>query len=340
MRFFVEIEPPETAYIHEAAQWIAFGKVPEFYSSPEWGGEFDIRGDESAELEFLKAAVDVDYHNLPEAIPEVLSGIDLQTFQEALGTTLGTEIEEIKRQRQNYENMLGIIDERGSTPEFSEVRIQMLRENLARCDREMDLAKAIQPTIETFLSYEERAKAKLFYALSAGELDAIGWHSFTQKDDNSETVRWEERSVTTSHWRMSEIDWQRANLGKREDSSPSWVAVRVNFQELLALFPQPDLPGENLTVSRYGRTLTHIGAPKSRGTGENRGKGRPLKGGGAVKTAVLNHFSKRHAASDLPEKKEAIIEEARAWAQDLFGEDLSRTTLQRYLKPLFSKMTK
>lgn len=339
MRFFAEIEPPETVYIHEAALWIAFGRVPEVNSSPEWEDPFDVRGDADHELGFLEAATKTSYDKLPEEIPEILTGIDLPKFQEALRSTLGLQVKDIEIERLNYKEMLDAADGSGAAQKFPEGRVQFLRDNLDRCDREIVMARAIQPTYETIFSYEERARAKLFYFLSSGELDAVGWHRCAQEDENCETARWEERGVEINHWRMGEIDWQRANLGKDENQSPNWVAVRVDFKALLTLFPQPDLQSEELTVSRCGGILMHSGDLISQSSGSVRKKGRPPKGDGHVKTAVLNHFLKRHAALDLPAKREAIIEEASEWVEDIFEMKLSRTSLQRHLKPLFSMMT-
>lgn len=67
-----------------------------------------------------------------------------------------------------------------------------------------------------------------------------------------------------------------------------------------------------------------------------RGKGRSKIGDGLIELAVRNEFLLRLKGGDgIHEKQEAIIAEAIEWAQARFERPMKRTTMQRYLAPVF-----
>jgi hypothetical protein len=66
--------------------------------------------------------------------------------------------------------------------------------------------------------------------------------------------------------------------------------------------------------------------------------GPPKKGGGVVEKAVQREFFRRLDLRKLPnDQREAAIAEAIAWAAHIFDEEISRSTMQRYLVPVFAK---
>ena len=60
---------------------------------------------------------------------------------------------------------------------------------------------------------------------------------------------------------------------------------------------------------------------------------------GLVQRAVETEFKNRLKKGDLPAgQKEATYAEAMAWAREYFGKEVSRSTVQRYLQPVFAEM--
>lgn len=85
------------------------------------------------------------------------------------------------------------------------------------------------------------------------------------------------------------------------------------------------------TLSR--RNLQHEATPRLKRMG------RPRRSEGIVESAIQREFFKRLAAGKLPsEQREAALAEAVEWAIGIFDETIPRTTMQRYLRPVFEKM--
>jgi len=70
-----------------------------------------------------------------------------------------------------------------------------------------------------------------------------------------------------------------------------------------------------------------------------RPRGAPPIGEGLVQRAIETEFRNRLRKGLLPsDQKEATYADAIAWARDLFGKEISRSTIQRYLLPVFAAM--
>lgn len=68
-------------------------------------------------------------------------------------------------------------------------------------------------------------------------------------------------------------------------------------------------------------------------------RGRPPKGGGIIQLAVRNTYLERLRAGGIPHmQREYVLNDAIAWAKRILGEDVSRSTMQRYLAPVFDEM--
>jgi hypothetical protein len=69
----------------------------------------------------------------------------------------------------------------------------------------------------------------------------------------------------------------------------------------------------------------------------NNRRGAPKKGGGVIEHAVRTEFMDRFRSGQLT-AKDATVWEAIVWAERLLGERVSRSTMQRYLRPIFDAM--
>jgi hypothetical protein len=104
--------------------------------------------------------------------------------------------------------------------------------------------------------------------------------------------------------------------------------------------PKDDLTNEELhQICLAARDTDHkLGAT----IGEEmpkRKRGGQKHGGGMVEIAIHRQFSKQSSLTKYaPDQKEATLAEATAWAQEIFGLDVPRSTMQRYLAPIFEKM--
>ena len=68
-------------------------------------------------------------------------------------------------------------------------------------------------------------------------------------------------------------------------------------------------------------------------------RGRPPKANGIAQRAVHAQYMERLRKRDLPQdQREATVAEAIAWVKLILGEDVSRSTMQRYLEPVFAAM--
>lgn len=109
--------------------------------------------------------------------------------------------------------------------------------------------------------------------------------------------------------------------------------VQVETQKAFEIFPKPQLPYNDVQLRQVGsflRASRHSALPQSRTR-----RGRPKLQTAELDQVIRNEFRRRLKAGLLSEKREAIIQEAMDWAQTVLTKDISRSTAQRILKPIF-----
>ena len=109
--------------------------------------------------------------------------------------------------------------------------------------------------------------------------------------------------------------------------------VHVETQRAFDIFPEPQLPPKELTFKRIGGFLH--GSLESGARQFKPKRGRPKTQTGDLDKVIQNEFRRRRDAGLLPKKREAVIQEAMDWSHKILSKEISRSTAQRVLKPLF-----
>lgn len=118
------------------------------------------------------------------------------------------------------------------------------------------------------------------------------------------------------------------------DDDLGWIGVQVDLCDLLALFPRSHLEAQVISGIVSGVALIVDDESGKSATLGKAPRGRRRKGGGAVEQAVQDEFAERLASGQLPEKAEGVWQEVMDWAKKALGEEISRSTAQRYLAPI------
>jgi hypothetical protein len=143
-------------------------------------------------------------------------------------------------------------------------------------------------------------------------------------------------AVPADHWVNSAISWKESNLNNVDGK---YLGATVNTLEFLALFPRPRLVPVPFSGQIFGCAfIADLDAPEIETPPQKRPRpGAPSADERLLQKALLRVLSKRKEAGTLPEKGDAIIAAAQEWVRDQIGEELSRTTAQRYLETLLPK---
>lgn len=322
MRAFVEIEIADVCYPHEAASWVAFGRLPEFHrfeDGTESRGASRAIGEgyaprtrnlikEDEVSAFFDEQMEIDAYFHAKIIDP---GVD--TVDEYFNSWLASEPDEWPYRQ-------------GPRPE-----------------RGYRLAVLVQETDREVHRAWERARLKVLVKLMEGRVLATG---LRLTDALLENDKWD-----SSEW--DEIDAIEASVVPAEewteDSKP-WSAdppqIRVGrylypviqVEDLLREFPIPEIKEEPFSAIRRGGTIilkeensNALSATKPR-------RGRYQIADGLISRAVVKEFQKRFDDGLAPRKAEALVHEAIEWVEGLYERRVSRSTMQRYLRPVLDAL--
>ncbi len=318
------IDWPDTCYIQEAAYWLAFGRVPDYFLDDD--GADQRQGEDArysgeivefdwgySEAEFRAAGVSVDYERYSRVFQEHVyeSADDIKTWERRLSDF-----------REREDSSDGI--------QFVERQVEEARAGVAA----WDWRRSIDDLIAAFI---DNARAKIFQALFAGELTAIGWreyennHAADEMEDQGEFI-----TIDKSRWSLRHFDWEKSELVAGKDR---FRAVQVSTDDLLSRFPAPLCEPLIATVRIYPGVAIINDDAEGDATEHAlpRPRGRPAKGGGAVQTVVQNFFGEKIKQGAVPQKREALIQDVIDFVKAAFKEDITRSTAQRYLQPLLQQ---
>ncbi|AGT08117.1 hypothetical protein [Paracoccus aminophilus] len=303
----------------EVADWLMVGRVPEFM--PGRYGE-----EERTNFDFW---INRDFHLIPDpTYPEELELLGIKTdyeqYIEALFGRFSSVAELFNADDAHLPEHLKFRDQGPPTKQVIE------------SIKEMERVNALIAPIR------ERAKLTVILALLEGRLKAYGYpldepeaHEAWQGSDWREYIaKTSAVEVPAQFWRNEEWVW---SIGENEGSIPGYLAIWIKTSDALELFPKPFFEPKAISGEEHGVFMVVDGASDHRVTKQIRQpgqRGRAMKGEGAIEKAVRAEFTKRLESGALPQKSEAICQEAIEWVEWLFGEAIGRTTAQRYLKPI------
>lgn len=337
IELYVRAELPETCYIHEAAQWVALGNVPTFYHHDK--GK-DVRGFVDEHLDHLSAVVEPDYFGVAPFISTFIPEVSNREFSDAIALTGGQSVRDISDRIEWIETHTASIQAfKADSPSLLRLE-QEYNEEISALHKALPAAKWLAPLLKELNRIVEIGQAKVFCALAEGRIEARGIRVRTEGEieNDGKDNRWvtgEMLTIPINSWRLSSIRWRDANLAL-DDDEYGWIGVQVSTNDLFSIFPQPHVK-ETQTSARLAGAALILESVDGKGVSQvKRGQGRQRKGDGLVEKAVRNEFMGRLRSGTLPDKAEAVCQEVIDWSRKVLEVDVSRSTAQRYLAPVFS----
>lgn len=323
---------PRTCYVLEAAEWIAFGRVPDeiWYGDEE---QVEYRdgpgvpwGDDVYRKDLWFREQEFHWFNVP---------VDYKRYNDAMAATLGVggqaHLADFEKNFGNYRDF----KRPGFTEEAQQAAEQSFREWEERVQAEAaeaDWAKAVELPL---LWHLDQAKTTVFQMLQAGKLTAIGWlpdpnakEEHELQEDELPAGKWME--VPRTVWISQFFDWDTSELRTAEGRLR---AVQVQSRDLTELFPFPSTDPQPVTANLHCNTLVRRadGDEMPRPTS---GRGRPPKGGLPIRDVVQNFFKDRVDKANTSSKTEALVQEVIDFVKKSYKVDIGRSTAQEYLAPL------
>ena len=320
--------------ISECAEWLAYGRLP----TADW---------------YFDRHSEVSDHDARRDVGEIRSagGCPVEPFDYFERAFLNIVMPDVDPDDyyRNYELCKGarpevVMAERELLEHFRTEKLQRKGDDevFRRLDDEEDLKASVwlERAKAPLRRLLERAQTDVFQALYDGRIDSLAVLTGTGSSSESTNPSPEELQAVPRHlWVFSEIDWKRSNLNTPDTS---FLGVTVDTLHFLALFPIPRLTPIPVSGQLYGHSLL-IDMPGSGTETAPGGRGRrgpPEAGENLLRKALVKEFLSRDRAGTLPSKGEAIIAEAQQWVLKCIGEELKRTSAQRYLEPILRKKPK
>ena len=307
MRAYVEADVPEACYLFEMLLWVALGRVPQAL--------YDLEGREIRSVPFYQ---DSGYQ------PE-----DLQYFFEKEFDAIGASIDYSR-----YFKAVGIWEYKASfevtyDQDKMEHRFQNFPDAISA--DQIESVKYFDECNSLFDPLIERAKIKIFDALMEGNL--VGWGYIGERDvgpdfDEQEMVYCNKGSISSEKWIIDACDLFNDSL---IDGNNEYSMIQFRTEDVFKVFQKPLIPSHPATSQSHGTSILvyeagpHASTPKQR-------RGRPAKQEGIVRKVVQNIFSERIRKGDAPKKAEALYQEIIEYVELAFGEKISRTTAQGYIR--------
>jgi len=348
MRILSEAVLPQTCYAAEVALWIALGRVPRvLHKHSDLGEDYS---EDTGDPRSSRGGFDEDW-----AIVPYDTGFSAEEFR-AIG--IEADFERYKRIRRytavtfphlrlpisgargieslemaaHYHDVLSR-DKPGYKPRvLNDEAIERRRIVI----EELDWATVVDTKCETFI---DLARAEVFRALANGSLKAKAWTEAPGEVEFLDRHNTALITIPTDRWTFRNFDWDESTLKTGEES---YYGVQVLTSDMLAVFPRPQClqqPVDHLECYPSCMVVDDGAGATARAPSVNRaGRGRPAKGGGLIRKAVINVFGQKAKKGELPDKNEAVVQEIIDFVALAFEETLSRSTAQQYMKALPEKM--
>lgn len=319
--FYSRISAAEVCYIFEAAEWLALGELPTFYSNDN-GTEARLTPISHADHFEPVSEPNVFLSEAQASI--LLPKMSFSKYEDALELTEGKTVDQILAQAQMREESYVEIIRATEDVGFQEA----LRKSKAETAECVDLAHWLEQEIKPFQHHIDQARATLFLALSKGDIQANGYKLCLDEKEDYQFC--EVVEIPKEAWLWSDVNW---DLASTVVDGVDVIGAYVDTSELLQLFPNPNLQANHISGLQFGDTmiLDEASEPAKSSFAPQRGRGRPQKGEGVTKTAVINQYRKELVAGKLTQKKEANLQHMIDWANAILGQSVGRTTMQRWI---------
>jgi hypothetical protein len=204
--------------------------------------------------------------------------------------------------------------------------VRISAEKMERVKAGVDWANEIDAQCNAVMDI---ARSQIYQALATGKILAQGWREEPEIAGNSQLPL---VTIPANHWSLRDFDWEESELNH---SSGSYYAVQIPTADMLTIFPRPNGVAEPKLVDSFpGCLLVDDDGTMKRPSVLHRPRGRPSKGDGLIKLAVVNIFSDKARRGELPDKAEALVQDIIEYVALAFDETISRSTAQKYSKML------
>ena len=304
MKIYREIELDDEVFLSDAAQWIAFGRLPDEremedrfesqshgYDRPSWTPELHL-----SEAEFGAFLPGEDY------------GAHQAVRDDALGHL-----------------WLGAVP-----PEQSEPTAWM---NMLRKQRE-EARTRLEQLLAPVRQRLDRAFMEMAPLLMDGRLIARG--RFVPLDENVGDV-WsragdldvEHQDIPATDWELRASDFTRSALWLKRGC---FIDIELDTSKLLHAFPRPMGASRTISVTFFPGTLIADADDPTIST-------RPRRRSVEIAEAVQNEFSRRYAQGIISQtaKRQSVESDAQNYILKELGAKRSRASVQRYLKTVFER---
>ena len=317
MRFFEEIAVAPSMLVSELVLWLALGRPPLAWWNHD--GDSDIRQDPNSFFEvFGRYGVGWDGFTREEFY-SIDTDFDFDEYYSVLNFD-DMPHDVVDYLRLSITDTIDYAEGIGRNPMDLHYEKEATRKKfIENCDCQFDW-------------HLDRAKVTVLSKFFSGSLEAKGvFEAFYDE------------GPIYSDFKIIEPQFWSSNGFSLNDSeltfgSNIFKAVQVETRKAFEVFPEPYSQHEDLSLRRVGSYLraSHeagVGRPSAR-------RGRPKLQTAEVDQVIQNEFRRRLEAGVMPEKREAILQEAMDWARDILTKEISRSTAQRILKPLFDARPK
>lgn len=310
MKFYTPHFVPESVYLIEAVYWVALGRLPEYV--PDDDGQ-DVRGD-------------IDRHE------EYFNAHDEGLFSEDEFLGIGHKIDAVRYFDTAYDEP-GFRDQQEMLKYFESVPVGIgLKEQPT--DQDIEDVAYVESCNRLFNPMIERAKVTIIGDLMSDTLSARGL--LVSKDWEPDWSACnpdlpEASSIPNDAWNLDGINWQESTL---RDGASKYLLACLSFEEVVGRYPAPLIGSTDLNAERFGATvLVHDDNPANAAKAKRR-RGRPPKATGSIRSVVRNVFAQKIKRGDIPEKHEALYQDVMEFVATAFGEGISRSTAQNYVRDL------
>lgn len=328
MKFYQPVEISDRAYLLEAALWVALGRVPQFSSDQDGN---DVRGD-------------LDKHD------EYYSHFEDDLFFEGEFAAVGHSID-FERYFHALIHDPGFRDRAAMLAHFEQMsRIPGLESTPSK--RDIEEVTYVEECNNLIAPLIERAKVQILDRLMTGTLAATGLLVTRGEDpvdsevpndpegrEDAELViiATEMREIPQSYWSIDGVDWQDSALFYGDTE---YVLVFFKFADVAECFPSPLIGSDPLSGDKFGETFCVMDEEPMRAAPLTRGRGRPPKATGSIRSVVRNLFGERIKRGDVPGKNEALYQEVIEFVETAFHEKISRSTAQHYVRDMLPNVKK
>lgn len=363
-RYYQPLEVPAFCFIWEAVMWVSFGRFPE-------GAGYQDFDELKEDLGVLSFAWKDSFGGARYRFRGVywfeseMAGVDITTVDwERYENALRTGYERIDSVQQYVDDLTrhSAIDQFPGDPRLAEERYNLYR---ASIEKKLADLPFVDDVHKRYQQQIDRGWSRLFQALVEGTLKGYGWGDLTQEeirerasqgrlndlgsDDSKVFNPWHSKipaantmgplipmgecmEIPQKEWSLSGI----APDGRYVTSDGrNWWDVCFPSDQLFTLFPRPlssnvvesdkiEIVNPGLAIGGIGNTMIQSApyAPSSRG--------RKKLANGEIERACQQLYGRRLASG---EKELALAEEAAHFAMEVWGQNLSRSTFQEYMRP-------